>query len=174
MVGGNSRDIGSFKASNISIVNGAQTVSVIGKYSQEGGANLAKLRLPIRLISLEGAPEDFGANVTKTNNRQNRIESRDFVSLDDEQIRLKRELSLEGIEYNIVRSENVKTSASIIDLSEATIALACASTQVGLAVQAKREIGRFYDNLNKAPYKTIFNPQTNGIYLRNTVFALRK
>lgn len=61
MVGGNSRDIGSFKASNISIVNGAQTVSVIGKYSQEGGANLAKLRLPIRLISLEGAPEDFGA-----------------------------------------------------------------------------------------------------------------
>lgn len=174
MVGGNSRDIGSFKASNISIVNGAQTVSVIGKYSQEGGANLAKLRLPIRLISLEGAPEDFGANVIKTNNRQNRIESRDFVSLDDEQIRLKRELSLEGIEYNIVRSENVKTSASIIDLSEATIALACASTQVGLAVQAKREIGRFYDNLNKAPYKTIFNPQTNGIYLRNTVFALRK
>lgn len=174
MVGGNSRDIGSFKANNISIVNGAQTVSVIGKYAQDGGANLNKLRLPIRLISLEGAPEDFGASVTKTNNRQNRIESRDFVSLDDEQIRLKKELSLEGIEYNIVRSENVKTYASIIDLSEATIALACASTQVGLAVQAKREIGRFYDNLKKAPYKTIFNPQTNGIYLRNTVFALRK
>ncbi|MEG5564261.1 AIPR family protein [Enterobacter ludwigii] len=174
MVGGNSRDIGSFRANNISIVNGAQTVSVIGKYAQEGGANLSKVRLPIRLISLEGAPEDFGASVTKTNNRQNRIESRDFVSLDEEQIRLKKELSLEGIEYNIVRSENVKTSASIIDLSEATVALACASTQVGLAVQAKREIGRFYDNLNKAPYKTIFNPQTNGIYLRNAVFSLRK
>jgi len=174
MVGGNSRDIGSFRASNISIVNGAQTVSVIGKYAQDGGANLAKVRLPIRLISLEGAPEDFGAFVTKTNNRQNRIENRDFVSLDEEQIRLKKELSLEGIEYNIVRSENIKTSTSLIDLSEATIALACASTQVGLAVQAKREIGRFYDNLNKAPYKTIFNPQTNGIYLRNAVFSLRK
>lgn len=174
MVGGNSRDIGSFKANNISIVNGAQTVSVIGKYAQEGGANLAKLRLPIRLISLEGAPEYFGATVTKTNNRQNRIESRDFVSLDEEQIRLKKELSLEGIEYNIVRSENIKSSPTIIDLSEATIALACASTQVGLAVQAKREIGRFYDNLKKGPYKTIFKPQTNGIYLKNTVYALRK
>ncbi|AZP43683.1 AIPR family protein [Rahnella aquatilis] len=174
MVGGNSRDIGSFRANNISIVNGAQTVSVIGRYAQEGGTNLAKVRLPVRLISLEGAPEDFGASVTKTNNRQNRIENRDFVSLDEEQIRLKKELSLEGIEYNIVRSENIKTSASIIDLSEATVALACASTQVGLAVQAKREIGRFYDNLNKAPYKTIFNPLTNGIYLRNAVFSLRK
>jgi hypothetical protein len=174
MVGGNSRDIGAFRANNISIVNGAQTVSVIGRYAQEGGTNLAKVRLPVRLISLEGAPEDFGASVTKTNNRQNRIENRDFVSLDEEQIRLKKELSLEGIEYNIVRSENIKTSASIIDLSEATVALACASTQVGLAVQAKREIGRFYDNLNKAPYKTIFNPLTNGIYLRNAVFSLRK
>ncbi|WP_308538907.1 AIPR family protein [uncultured Pantoea sp.] len=174
MVGGNSREIGSFKANNISIVNGAQTVSVIGRYAQEGGANLTKLRLPIRLISLEGAPEDFGASVTKTNNRQNRIESRDFVSLDEEQIRLKKELSLEGIEYNIVRSENIKTSPATIDLSEATVALACASTQVGLAVQAKREIGRFYDNLKKSPYKTIFNPRTNGIYLRNTVFSLRK
>jgi len=174
MVGGNSRDIGSFKANNISIVNGAQTVSVIGKYAQEGGANLEKLRLPIRLISLEGAPEDFGATVTKTNNRQNRIEGRDFVSLDEEQTRLKKELSLEGIEYNIVRSENIKTSPTIIDLTEATVALACASTQVSLAVQAKREIGRFYDNLKKAPYKTIFNPQTNGIYLKNAVYALRK
>lgn len=174
MVGGNSRDIGSFRANNISIVNGAQTVSVIGKYFQDGGSNLAKVRLPIRLISLEGAAEDFGAYVTKTNNRQNRIENRDFVSLDEEQIRLKRELSLEGIEYNIVRSENIKTSTSVIDLSEATVALACASNQVSLAVQAKREIGRFYDNLNKAPYKIIFNPQTNGIYLRNAVFSLRK
>ncbi|POE07274.1 hypothetical protein BV921_20425 [Pectobacterium odoriferum] len=174
MVGGNSRDIGSFRANNISIVNGAQTVSVIGRYAQDGGTNLSKIRLNIRLISLEGAEDDFGASVTKTNNRQNRIENRDFVSLDEEQIRLKKELSLESIEYNIVRSENIKPSPSVIDLTEATIALACASGQVGLAVQAKREIGKFYDNLNKAPYKTIFNPQTNGVHLKNSVYALRE
>lgn len=174
MVGGNSRDIGSFKASNVSIVNGAQTVSVIGKYAADGGPNLSKVRLPIRLISLEGADSDFGAQVTKTNNRQNRIENRDFVSLDAEQIRLKRELSLEGVEYNIVRSENVKSTPTVIDLTEATIALACASNQVGLAVQAKREIGKFYENLGRAPYKTVFNPQTNGVHLKNAVNSLRE
>ncbi|WP_262017102.1 AIPR family protein [Serratia liquefaciens] len=174
MVGGNSRDIGSFKASNISIVNGAQTVSVIGRHAIEGGKNLDKVKLPIRLISLEGTEESFGSNVTKTNNRQNRIENRDFVSLDEQQIRLKRELSIEGIEYNIVRSESFKSGQTAIDLTEATIALACISGQVGLAVQAKREIGKFYENLTKAPYKSIFNPNTSGIYLRNSVLSLRE
>lgn len=48
MVGGNSRDIGSFKANNISIVNGAQTVSVIGKYAQDGG------RILINYVYLSG------------------------------------------------------------------------------------------------------------------------
>ena len=37
MVGGTTRDIGSFKLTGASIVNGAQTVSTIGTYFQEGG-----------------------------------------------------------------------------------------------------------------------------------------
>jgi hypothetical protein len=32
LVGGGTRDLGSFKLTNIAIVNGAQTVSTIGKY----------------------------------------------------------------------------------------------------------------------------------------------
>lgn len=163
MVGGNGREIGSFKATNVSIVNGAQTVSVIGKYKIEGGPNLDRVRVPIRLISLEGAEAVFGASVTKTNNRQNRIENRDFVSLDEQQIRLRSELAIEGIDYNIVRSDTFKSGKLAIDLSEATIALACCTGQVGMAVQAKREIGKFYENLTKAPYKTIFNPSTSGV-----------
>ncbi len=174
MVGGNGRDIGSFKATNVSIVNGAQTVSVIGRYKLEAGQNLERVRVPIRLISLEGADVSFGANVTKTNNRQNRIENRDFVSLDEQQIRLRSELAIEGIDYNIVRSENFKPSNLAIDLSEATVALACCTGQASMAVQAKREIGKFFENLTKAPYKTIFNPNTTGIFLRNVVLSLRK
>lgn len=174
MVGGNGRDIGSFKVTNVSIVNGAQTVSVIGKFKLEGGRNLERVRVPIRLISLEDTDSNFGANVTKTNNRQNRIENRDFVSLDEQQIRLRRELAIEGIDYNIVRSENFKPTKLAIDLSEATIALACCTGQANMAVQAKREIGKFYENLTKAPYIAIFNPNTTGIFLRNVVLSLRK
>ncbi len=173
-VGGNSRDLGAFKVVNMSVVNGAQTVSTIGRYKQEDGSNLDKVKVPIRLISLEGAGEDFGADVTKTNNRQNRIENRDFVSQDEEQIRIRKELSIEDVDYNIVRSDSFKPSDKSFDLSEATIALACASGETSLAVQAKREIGKFYESLSKAPYRTIFNPQSSGVYVLNSVKTLRE
>lgn len=173
MVGGNGRDIGSFKATNISIVNGAQTVSAIGGFNESEISKLEKVKVPIKLISLENTGNDFGANVTKANNRQNRIENRDFVSLDKQQLRLRTELAIEGIEYNVVRSDAFKPSAKSFDLLEATIALACASNQVNLAVQAKREIGKFYENLSKAPYKSIFNPNVSGVYVSNVVKILR-
>lgn len=172
-VGGNSRDLGFFKASNISVVNGAQTVSTIGRYKAEGGNNLDKVKVAIRVISLDGADSDFGGTVTKTNNRQNRIENRDFVSQDEEQIRIRRELSIEGIDYNIVRSDSFKPTEKSFDLAEATVALACASGEPALAVQAKREIGKFYESLVKAPYRTIFNPNISGVSVLNSVNALR-
>jgi len=172
-VGGNSRELGSFRASNVSVVNGAQTVSTVGRYKIDDGKNLDKVKIPIRLISLEGADEEFGGSVTKTNNRQNRIENRDFVSQDEEQVRIRGELSIEGIEYNIVRSDAFKPSDNSFDLSEATIALACASGDVSLAVQAKREIGKFYESLVKAPYRTIFNPNVSGVFVLNSVRSLR-
>lgn len=174
MVGGNSRDIGSFKATNISIVNGAQTVSTLGEYLKKDISKLEKIKVPIKLISLENTDENFGENVTKTNNRQNRIENRDFVSLDEQQTRLRSELAIEGIEYNIVRSDNFKASENSFDLSEATVALTCASKDVSLAVQVKKEIGKFYENIDRAPYRTIFNPNTNGVYLWNVVKCLRE
>ena len=172
-VGGKSRDLGSFKATNISVVNGAQTVSTIGRYKDEQ-SNISKIKIPIRLISLEGADKNFGQDVTRANNRQNRIENRDFVSQDEEQIRIRSELSIEGIDYNIVRSDSFKPTENSFDLLEATIALACASNDVSLAVQAKREIGKFFDNLNKSPYRAIFNPQTNGVFVLNSVKVLRE
>jgi len=93
LAGGSNRELGTFKAEHASVVNGAQTVSTIGKFS--GAADsLKKVRLPLRVISLEKAPtnEDYGALITRTNNTQNRIEGRDFVTQDPEQTRLREEL----------------------------------------------------------------------------------
>ncbi len=168
MVGGNNKDIGAFKLNGISIVNGAQTVSSIGKYGLKEG-NLEKVRVPLRIISLKGTPEGFDKEVTKNNNRQNKIENRDFASQDLQQIRIKRELNIEGIEYSIMRSENFTLSEKAFDLQEATSALACASGKAELAVNAKRGIGRFFENLTGGMYRAIFNPSTNGIYVYNCV-----
>lgn len=169
MVGGGSRTLGAFKLEKISIINGAQTVSTIGKYSKKQGVNLDNVKVHVRLINLKDTPDDFGKEVTKANNRQNRIENRDFVSQDPEQIRIKTELALEEVDYNIVRSELFQATDKTFDLQEATVALACASKKPHLAVQAKRGIGKFYENIDKGIYKELFNGSVEGIYVYNCV-----
>ena len=56
---------------------------------------------------------------------------------------------------------------------EATVALACAHDEVGMAVQAKREIGRLSEDISKAPYRRLFNSGVNGPQIWETVQTLR-
>jgi len=169
-LGGSAKDLGAFKLTNVAIVNGAQTVSTIGKYfAKNNNPALEKVKVHLRVISLNETPEKFGEQVTKTNNRQNRIENRDFVSQDPEQLRLKTELSIENIDYSVMRSESFRASDSSFDLNEATVSLACASNKTSIAVQSKRGIGKFYENLDRGIYKELFNRSTQGIYLFNCV-----
>lgn len=173
MVGGSSREAGSFKLYGAQVVNGAQTVSTIGKFSLIDESNLQSVLVGAKIISLENAASNFGADVTRANNRQNRIENRDFVSQDPEQMRIRTELSIDGIEYNLVRSDSFSSTQSSFDLSEATAALACTSGETNLTVQAKREIGKYFERLDGGIYKQIFNPSVSGSYVWNCVLATR-
>ena len=163
--GGGDNAFGVFQCKDISIVNGAQTVGAIGKYAESGKDNHHKISVPVRVISLEESQDDFGEAVTKTNNRQNRIENRDFVALDPEQSRIRTELALENVEYHVLREEAATRTDSAFDLVESTTALSCASGNVQTVVQLKREIGKLWENIEKAPYKELFNPSVSGIYV---------
>lgn len=95
--GAASRSAGVFLFKAASVVNGAQTISSLARVDDD--ANLGKVRVPIRVILLKGAPPGFGGDVTRTNNLQNRIEPRDFVAQDPQQARLREEMAIEGIDY---------------------------------------------------------------------------
>jgi hypothetical protein len=174
MIGGTNNDLGSFKLKNASVVNGAQTISSIGEIGSKYKEQIKKIFVLTRCISLHDTPVEFGNEVTKCNNRQNRIENRDFVSQDLEQIRLKEELAHDGITYNITRTNQFVKSKTAFDVEEATTSLACASGQVSLTVQAKRELGKYYESLTKGIYKQIFNPSTTGRYLLNCLIINRQ
>jgi hypothetical protein len=123
----------------------------------------------------KGAAPDFGENITKTNNRQNRIENRDFVSLDPEQNRIKTELPIDKIDYQLIRSEIVTAkNESSFDLVDSTTALDCASGQVHLIVQLKREIGKLWEDIEKAPYKELFNASVSGVFVWRCVQMQRQ
>lgn len=164
-IGGGENDFGVFHCTDLYVVNGAQTISTIGRFAEkEPDKPLDKCFVQIRLVSLEKADEDFGDNITRTNNRQNRIDSRDFVSQDPEQKRIKTELAVDGIQYLIMRSDETFQNTNSFDLHESTTALACASQDVTTIVQLKGQIGKMWDDLTKPPYKLLFNSGTTGIY----------
>ena len=120
----------------------------------------------IRFISLESCPEDFALRVTRTTNTQNRIDSRDFVSLDTEnQERIRTELQLEGIEYIYKAGYTVRDSRSDFDFLEAIVAVACAHSELAYTVQAKGKVSLLYEDISKAPYKALFNPSLSSIRL---------
>lgn len=170
--GAASRSAGVFSFKGASIVNGAQTVSSLAKVTND--QSLANVRVLIRVILLKGTPNGFGREVTRTNNLQNRVEPRDFVAQDSEQKRIRQEMAIEGIDYQFVRSDEAVASPTACELIEVTTALACASGDSALAVHIKTGIGRFFADIKKPPYKTVFNPSVSGAKAFNATIMNRQ
>jgi len=173
MAGGAGTDFNTFHCEDVSVVNGAQTVSTIGKFGESTPSALNDIYVSMRII-VRGEDQSFADDVTKTNNRQNRIENRDFVTLDPEQARIRTELAIDGIDYQLMRADSVVRSDFAFDLVEATTALACASKTVRLPVQLKREIGKLWENIGKTPYKEIFNASVPGLHVWRCVQVQRR
>ena len=172
-IGGNSNDSGIFECTGFCVVNGAQTVGSIFAAANQSPESVQKAMVPVRIISSELSPSSFASEVTRFTNTQNAIEKRDFVALDPEQERIRQELHIEGVEYAYKSGASSGSSAKRLDLTEATVALACSNPDVSLAVQAKREISKLWEDLSKAPYKQLFNGGVAGPNVWHAVQALR-
>ena len=173
-IGGPDRRSGYFSAEGVGVVNGAQTVGSIFKVFESSPDLINRAKVLVRFISLEGCPDSFGMEVTRATNTQNKIERRDFAAQDPEQHRLQKELWFDNIEYVCRTGETKPTPERGCDIEEATIALACANQDIGLAVQAKREVGKLWENIDREPYRSIFRPGLTGKELWNTVLVSRK
>jgi hypothetical protein len=173
-IGKGSTKSGVFECKGVSIVNGAQTVGSIAKAFSTNPDKVSQARVSARLISLDKCPEGFATEVTRAANTQNKIEHRDFVSLDSEQKRLQTDLRILCDKEYVYKSGDQKPKEEFgCDLEEATIALACANSDIELAVQAKREIGKLWEDTEKPPYKLLFNSQLSAIRLWRLVEVFR-
>lgn len=173
-LGGASRDSGVFECTGVSVVNGAQTVGSIGEAYSKAPDEVRHAYVLVRFISLEDRPESLSADITIAANTQNMITSRDFAALDPEQDRLQQELSLEGKQYVLRSGEPLPKEEDGFGIEEATVALACASGDLGLVVQAKREIGRLWDtSADPSNYRKLFGPHLTGNRLLRVVEVFR-
>lgn len=169
---GDDHSVGLFTAHGISIVNGAQTVGCIGTVGKTSPTSLNDAQVMVQFISLDNAPEGYDVQVTKLSNTQNKIDGKDFVALDPQQDRIRRDLWMDGITYLYKGSLSPKKEKEI-SLEEATIALACYNADIKYSTLTKRNVGAFYESMDKAPYTDIFNDRTNVILLYNTVLESR-
>jgi hypothetical protein len=163
---------GNFSFTRASVVNGAQTVSALAQAAIQQPALLESADVFVRFVTLDDPDGDFARLVTRRTNTQNRVGGREFVALDREQERLRLEFAVSGLRYAYRSGESVADPSKGCDLTEATVALACAFG-VNEAVLAKREISRLWEDTSKPPYKALFNPSTSGSYVWLTVELMR-
>lgn len=172
LAGGSSNEAGSFEIKRLSVINGAQTISSLHRASKEG-TDLSTADILVRVIAIAETPEDFTTQVTTANNTQNDLSPVDFVAADDNQDRIKREAELFGKVYSYRRGEGDTTNEFGFTVREATIAAACASGELKLAVSAKRYISGLWENTKREPYTKLFNESVSAIQLWNLVRIMR-
>lgn len=170
---GTTREMGLFVLEGVSLVNGAQTTGTIGTIFAESPEILTSANVLIQMIDLGDSDEAQAAQITKLSNTQNRIDGKDFVALDRNQERLRMELSFAGIQYLYKSGAKLDDLEHQITLDETIIAQACLSAELSIVALAKGNIGALTENIEKPPYKSLFNSGTNSFSLYNGVQVLR-
>jgi hypothetical protein len=178
--GADRKDIGYFKCKGVAVINGAQSVGAVwdvlghDKSRLQDPEETAGPTLHVRLIDLRNCPGGFGRSVTRATNTQNRILGRDFAAIDPVQSRLASELMADQIRYTFKSGDQAPPRNEGFDIAEATAALACATGDIAKAVQAKREVGLFWDDIDREDglYRSLFNEKLEATHLWRAVRIL--
>lgn len=170
---GTTREMGLFVLEGVSLVNGAQTTGAIGTLFAESPEILTTANVLIQMIDLGDSDEAQATQITKLSNTQNRIDGKDFASLDPNQERLRMELNFAGIKYLYKSGSKLDDPEHQITLDETIVSQACLSEDLSIVALAKGNVGALTENIAKAPYKLLFNGGTNSFSLYNGVQVLR-
>ncbi|NAS47841.1 AIPR family protein [Escherichia coli] len=185
----NRRESGGFDFKNMSVINGAQTISTIGKAYQSGEATddiLSKVKISCRFIkslinnsddATDDDVDDISLDITIANNNQNKVTSRDFASKDPIQLELRKSISFEHpYQYEIKRSDTPQANPSpyIIDMDDALNALVCCNFSLRNIANLKSNRGRFFESLTGPLYKSVFNPSITSVKVINAVNVYRE
>lgn len=161
------------KIRGLSVINGAQTIASAARFLEDNDdADISEARVSITLIKAT-ADGEFGKSVTRARNHQNPVFLSNFVALDDEQERLRRELAYFHIHY-AYKAEAVDNRADPqrIGIEEAAQALALFKNDPRYVVWLKKEPARLLDT-STDQYKELFPSTLSAVQLANAVRFLR-
>ena len=83
------------------------------------------------------------------------------------------ELSFGGIQYLYKAGAKIEEPERQISLEEAIISQACLLSDLSIVALTKRNVGALTEDIEKTPYKMLFNDSTNSFKVYNGVQVLR-
>lgn len=167
-LGGNNRK---YKILGISVVNGAQTIATAYDFYKESGDQISDdAKVLVTVIQADSA-HDIGKKITQNRNNQNPVDLTDFVALDGQQERLRREIKHWGYEY-FYRPTELSATANALTVDEAMRSLAMLEKNSTYPVKLKNNATLMLD-LNSQEYEQIFSSTLTGLKLLNTVLLYK-
>lgn len=166
-----------FRLAGISLVNGAQTTGILAEHLDEvPDADRPNLWIQLRAIAVGNDDEsrEFASRITRYTNLQNAVTQQDFAAMDPVQSRLAIDFAIADRRYTFKRGGDPDpVGAEGCTLREATIALACAHTDVWYPVQVKREISTLWDTSSHR-YRSLFHENLAATTVWNAVIVMRQ
>ncbi|MYW91700.1 hypothetical protein G3I59_14080 [Amycolatopsis rubida] len=115
------------RLSGAAIVNGVQTALALYRTYENNPRSLDDARVVLRVVVAEDAREGVAETIAVATNIQNRMEPRDFATLDELQIRIREDFKVSlNKDYALRRRELPPAPDAGCTADEAALALACA------------------------------------------------
>ena len=128
----------------------------------------------MKVITTRSCPTDFGINVTRTTNTQNRVERRDFVALETVQEDIRDDFALTlGKVYSFKRGELDPAPDAGCSIVEAAVALACAHRNSELTARVKQNTDLLWEPGTTGAYHLLFARAPSACRIWRTVITTR-
>ncbi len=164
--------------SNVSVVNGAQTVTSIHEARSLTPDTVEDADVSVRVIALGDLGEEratYAKRITQTTNTQNDVSLRDFIALDDTQARIREDFDLSlGKQYVYKRGEADPAPEAGCSVAHAAVALACAHRTSELAVRAKRSTDLLWESGRLGNYVRLFGEEPSALRIWRCVLMHRE
>ncbi|MFF5668436.1 AIPR family protein [Streptomyces griseofuscus] len=159
---------------NARVVNGAQSVaSVHYAYGLNPDA-IMEARVSLRVICLDGAPDDLAQRITQATNTQNHVEPRDFAALDPQQGIIRQDFALSlGKTYVLKRGELEPAPAAGCTVAEAAFALACAYPDAAVVARVWKDSNVLWSQGPRGIYTQLFGGPPTALQIWRSVGLMR-
>ncbi|MCX5343692.1 AIPR family protein [Streptomyces atratus] len=160
---------------NARVVNGAQTVAAVHHAYEREPQAIAEALVAVRLICLDGAPNDLAQRITQATNTQNHVEARDFAALDPQQELIRQDFALSlDKSYVLKRGEQEPAPTAGCSVAEAALALACAYPDAALVARFRQDSDVLWRRDLGGVYTRLFGSRPSALQIWRSVKLLRR